>query len=154
MKLYIAFSLLFFILFWQIQAQTLPEKQESNIFTFIKQNNGQQGTIIVNQSKEIENLVLAYIEYQRKESKLQGYRIRIFSASGSSARSKLYAEKDRFESLYPRYPVYIEYEAPNFKAYIGDFRNKLEAFKVYNIINKDFKNAFIVPAYINLPRID
>ncbi|MGC8803372.1 MAG: hypothetical protein ACP5PS_06315 [Bacteroidales bacterium] len=135
------------------QIADAPVKQE-NVFTAITQSFPQQGKVIINQDKNIELLVVRYVAYRSSTSQLSGYRIRIFSASGSSARTKAYAERDRFASLYPGYPIYLEYEAPNFKVYIGDFRNRHEAFRVFKLISTDFKNAFVVPANINLPKID
>lgn len=139
------------LLFGQV-AET-PIKQE-NVFTAITQPFPQQGKVIINQDKSIELLVVRYTAYRNSASQLSGYRIRIFSASGSSARTRAYAERDRFASLYPGYPIYLEYEAPNFKVYIGDFRNRHEAFRVFKQISANFKNAFVVPANINLPKID
>ncbi len=62
-------------------------------------------------------------------------------------------ERSRFIKEYPEIPTYLEYEAPNFKIYVGDFRSKLEGFKTYKQIGKEFRNAFIVPAHINLPKL-
>jgi len=128
--------------------------QQSDIFSVLSQVMPQQGRVSINQDKNIQMQMLRYIDYRNSVSQLSGYRIRIFSASGSLARAKAYAERDRFASLYPRYPVYLEYEAPNFKVYIGDFRNRHEAFRVFKQVSSDFKNAFIVPSLINLPKID
>ncbi|HOK51852.1 MAG TPA: SPOR domain-containing protein [Bacteroidales bacterium] len=125
-----------------------------NIFSTLMQPFPQQGKVSIHQDKSIEQLMLRYVAYRNTFTQLSGYRIRIFSASGSSARTRAYAERDRFASLYPRYPIYLEYEAPNFKVYIGDFRNRHEAFRVFKQVSVDFKNAFIVPANINLPKID
>ncbi|MCX7986333.1 MAG: SPOR domain-containing protein [Bacteroidales bacterium] len=125
-----------------------------NIFSTLTQQIPQQGKVSIVQDKSIEQLTLRYIAYRSSSAQLSGFRIRIFSASGSSARSRAYHERDRFASLYPKYPIYLEYEAPNFKVYIGDFRNRHEAFRVFKQISSEFKNAFVVPSAINLPKID
>ncbi|GAK92069.1 hypothetical protein JCM19298_2557 [Nonlabens ulvanivorans] len=38
----------------------------------------------------------------------------------------------------------LEYEAPNFKLWVGSYRNKLEAERALIEIKKDFPNAFIL----------
>ncbi len=144
--------LAFFVFFFTIFSKEL-KSQSLNIFTTLTQVIPQQGKVVINQSHKIEQLVLNYIAYTQSTS-LSGYRIRIFSASGTAARARAYGERERFLSLYPGIPVYIEYEAPNFKLYVGDYRNRHEAFKALKQISQDFTHAFIVPSIINLPKIE
>jgi hypothetical protein len=138
-------------------SQSLEEESSNannNIFNIVTKHGVKEGNITINQDKAIENLLLKYVEYKQNNNKIAGYRIRIYSSAGSSARSKAYQERDRFVELYPKFSVYIEYEVPNFKVYIGDFRNRQDAYKAYLEVSKEFKNAFIVPTFINLPKID
>jgi hypothetical protein len=124
-----------------------------NIFTSLSAPAANSGKVNVIQDEKIKILVERYIESRKKDGRLSGYRIRIFSDSGTSARQRAWNERTRFVKLFPEVPTYLEYEAPNFKIYVGDFRTKLEAFKVYKQIGKDFRSAFLVPAKINLPKL-
>jgi hypothetical protein len=143
------------LLLWQTSySQTnTAGKTSPDIFQIISASTSNQGRVSITQDDKIKELLNRYIETRRKEVKIPGYRIRIFSNSGQTARSKAYSEKNRFTELYPDIVTYIEYEAPNFKVYVGDFRNKPSAFRAYKLISKEFRNAFVVPTKINLPKL-
>ncbi len=68
------------------------------------------------------------------------YKIQLFYGETLEAANKIKAE---FEREHAKWPSSIEYEAPNYKVWVGDFRNKLEAERAYVILKKDFKSAFI-----------
>lgn len=127
--------------------------ESSDIFKSFTNAASNQGKITIQQDDQIKSLVNKYVEVHKKDNKIPGYRIRIFSNSGQSARQTAYSEKARFLKSYPDIPTYLEYEAPNFKVYVGDFRNKLSAFRAYKQISKEFRNAFLVPSRINLPKL-
>jgi hypothetical protein len=147
--------IIFTLSFWQIAKgqTTTTVKNSPDIFQVISTNSTDQGKVTIQQDDKVKLLVTKYIEFRRKENKIPGYRIRIFSNSGQSARTKAYSEKSRFTELYPDIVTYVEYETPNFKVYVGDFRNKPDAFRTYKQISKEFKNAFVVPTKINLPKL-
>jgi hypothetical protein len=73
---------------------------------------------------------------------------------GNEARSQSQLVKSRFYELFPDIPIYHEYDNPNFKVYVGDFRTKVNALKEFNRIKKHFPSAFIVPDKINYPKIE
>jgi hypothetical protein len=62
-------------------------------------------------------------------------------------------ERNHFVELYPETPIYPVFESPNYKIYIGDYRTKSEGFMAYKQISKKYRNAFLIPAKINLPKI-
>lgn len=151
-KNFLLFNLLLFSV--NIFSQTGNKmKMVSDIFSSLAEPALNSGRVNVIQDEKIKVLLSRYIEYKRNDGKLFGYRIRIFSDSGTSARKRAMNERSRFIKEYPDIPTYLEYEAPNFKIYVGDFRSKLEGFKTYKQIGKEFRNAFIVPAHINLPKL-
>lgn len=51
--------------------------------------------------------------------------------------------KSKFDRLYEQWPSYIKYETPNYKVWVGDFRNRLEAERAFIKIKDHFKSAFI-----------
>lgn len=128
-------------------------KNYPDIFQVITTHSVEQGKVTIQQDEKIKTLVNRYVEFRRKDNKIPGYRIRIFSNSGQTARTKANAEKSKFNELYPDIVTYVEYEAPNFKVYVGDFRSKPDAFRAHKLISKEFKNAFVVPTKINLPKL-
>ena len=68
------------------------------------------------------------------------YKIQLFYGETLEAANKV---KEQFEREHAKWPSSIEYEAPNYKVWVGDFRNKLEAERAYIVLKKDFKSAFI-----------
>ncbi len=129
-------------------------KDQPDIFKEVCKPSKDVGKITIVQDEQIKLLVNRYIEVHRKDNKIPGYKIRIFSDSGQPARQKAYSERDRFATTFPNMPSpAVEYETPNFKVYVGGFRTKNDAFKAYKQIAKEFRNAFIVPARINLPKL-
>ena len=138
----------------QLFAQTTASSKEiPDIFKVFSATSANQGKINILQDEEIKSLINRYTESRRKDGKIPGYRIRIFSNSGQPARQKAMNERNRFVELYPETPTYLVFEAPNFKVYVGDFRSKTEGFMAYKQIAKKFRNAFLIPTKINLPKI-
>jgi hypothetical protein len=147
-------SLILLLLTIHLYSQTNNDRKVTNdIFNLLSEPSYNSGRVNVVQDDRIKVLVNRYIEYRRKDGRLPGYRIRIFSDSGTSARQTAWNERSRFVSLFPEIPTYLEYEAPNFKIYVGDFRTKIEGFVAYKQIGKNFRSAFLVPARINLPKL-
>ena len=102
------------------------------------------GSILIVHEPQTEQLLNKYIEYRASNNIIPVYRIRIYSKAGNSARKEGQEEGSRFSSLYPNLNPHLLYEAPNFKVYVGDFRNQVEAFIALKKIKHDFPNAFIV----------
>lgn len=128
-------------------------KLTDDIFKKISEPTANTGMVTIIQDEQLKVLVSRYIEYRRKEGRIPGYRIRIFSDSGTSARQRAWGERSRFLKIFPDIPTYLEYEAPNFKVYVGDFRTKIEGFKAYKQIGRDFKSAFLIQSRIYLPKL-
>jgi hypothetical protein len=112
------------------------------------------GRLIINQDERLDELVRRHIEINDKREGLQGYRIRIFSESGQRARSNAENESAKFFNKYPDIETYLDWNPPNFRVYVGDFRTRSEALKIQRKINRDYPNSFIVRSRINFPSLD
>jgi hypothetical protein len=77
-----------------------------------------------------------------------GYRIQVFSSSGAGSSQRAREERAKFLTFYPEVPAYNDYDAPNFRVRVGNFRTKLEAEKLKKQIGQEFPGCFIVPDYI------
>lgn len=66
------------------------------------------------------------------------YKIQIFSGNNNEASNMI----KKFRSLYSQYDSTIEYETPNYKVWIGNFRNNLEADRALAEIKLNFPAAF------------
>ena len=97
----------------------------------------QEGTVTINQDKEIE----ALLEIKKDiETSSNRYKIQIYSGA---SRGSAEAARSKFSESYSDWPSSIEYETPNYKIWVGNFRNRLEADRALIRIKKTFINAFI-----------
>ena len=97
----------------------------------------QEGTVTINQDKEIE----ALLEIKKDiETSSNRYKIQIYSGA---SRGSAEAARSKFSESYSDWPSTIEYETPNYKIWVGNFRNRLEADRALIRIKKTFINAFM-----------
>ncbi|SHI88919.1 Sporulation related domain-containing protein [Mesonia phycicola] len=68
------------------------------------------------------------------------YKIQLFYGTDLKEANKI---KNEFKEKYKEWPSDIVFETPNYKVWIGDFRNKLEAERAFIELKKDFKSAII-----------
>ncbi len=96
-------------------------------------------------SPEIESLVgkNRYVHQQKNQE--IGYRIQLIQ---STDRNKVLTTRAQFSSQFPRTKSYLDYQQPYFKLRVGNFANRLEAYKFYREIREDFNRAFIVQSKI------
>jgi hypothetical protein len=115
------------------------------------------GSLVVVQDELIDSLLSDYETLRLKimenpDSKaIQGYRIQIFFDSGLNSSDRAKAARDQFLLLYPDIPAYVNWKAPNYRVRIGDFRTRLEAEKVLQLIIVDYPNAWVIKDEINFP---
>jgi len=111
---------------------------------------GNQGRVEIKTDSLLE---ANYYKLLVKNSKLKGvpgYRIRIYSESGIGAREEGQRVRARFLSSFPGIDVHDDYDAPNFKLYVGDWRTRSEALKLYDEIKKEFPNPILVEDFIEI----
>lgn len=93
----------------------------------------------------IEENYFKHLIYNNNNPEIMGYRIRIFSGSGFNAKKEANNARSRFLSKYPEIGAYLNYDAPDYKVYVGDCRTRSEVLKLFNEIKSDFPYAFIPP---------
>jgi len=106
----------------------------------------QEGTVTINQDKEIEALLKIK---KTIETSSDRYKIQIYSGL---SRSSAETARSEFLENYSDWPTSIEFETPNFKIWVGNFRNRLEADRALIRIKKTFMNAFIFRPKKNLDK--
>ncbi|HYX09984.1 MAG TPA: hypothetical protein VE912_24875 [Bacteroidales bacterium] len=124
--------------------QTPVYQNYTDFIRQLQEDHFPQGKVTIHQDERINLLVYKHIEQRKKEQGVPGYRIRIFSNSGQSARQNALQEKSRFMKDFPDINSYLIYDSPNFKIYVGDFRTKSQAIKAYKRIVQEFPYAFII----------
>lgn len=99
----------------------------------------QTGQVNIQQSELIPELVELKSE-MTKDGKLgERFTIQLYYGDNKSASDVI---KD-FRAKYNNWPSLIIYETPNYKVWIGNFRNRLEADRALLKIKPDFPSAFI-----------
>jgi len=136
----------------QINAQTSYTSQSPTIFNQIATSAG-SGTITIEQNAKLAALFQKNISLKSKKKTIPGYRIRIYSDLGTTARDASLDAKTKFLTYFPDIPVYRSYNQPYFKVYVGDFRTRYEAHYLLKQIQPHFKSAFPVKSEINLPNL-
>jgi hypothetical protein len=84
------------------------------------------------------------------ENEPQGFRVQICTESGNNARDLANGEKARYYTKYEGKKAYLEWQSPNFKVRVGDFKNRLEATLYWKQISIDFPASYVVMDEIKL----
>jgi hypothetical protein len=144
------------ILGLNLKAQSNTEiNSNMDVFQKVQVNEEGKGEIVIFQDMRVNELLYNSVEHNKKNGGMQGYRIRIFSNLGNSARAQSQAAKTRFYELFPEIPFYPVYRSPYFIVYVGDYRTKIDALKDFNRIKRYFPSAFMTPpTKINYPRFE
>jgi hypothetical protein len=86
---------------------------------------------------------------------MEGFRIQIYSSSNRNAREESNKARLEFMSKFPEIVSYALYAEPGyFKIRAGDFRTKTEATKIFQIVSREFPDAYLVPDIINFPDLN
>ena len=97
---------------------------------------GQNGSIKINQSNKLDSIIKLKKELN---SKVQKLRIQIFNGDRENAELVMKEYLEIFNDT----SASIIYETPNYKIWVGNFYNQLEADKRLIEIRKKFRSAFI-----------
>jgi len=118
---------------------------------------GHDGRITVIQDPSIDTLLARHVEIN--EALLQdddnyginGYRIQIFEESGNKSSTHAREVMAEFTEKYPDIPVYLTWQAPNFKVRVGDYATKMQAEGYLQKIKKDYPIAWVIKDKIKFP---
>lgn len=87
----------------------------------------------------LENLVTQKVSMDKDGDFKDRYKIQLYYGSLDGANSML----NKYRGRYSEWSSSLEYEAPNHKVWVGNFRNRLEADRALIRIKRDFPSAFI-----------
>lgn len=96
----------------------------------------QEATVTIDQPKAIEKL----LEYKKDISTVETYKIQIYNNESISRAENV---KSEFKSKYGEWPIELIFDTPNYKVWVGNFTNRLEADRALRRIKKNYMNAFI-----------
>ncbi len=97
----------------------------------------------------IEGIMGGYIAKALDEEP-QGFRVQICTESGNNARDIANGQKAHFYTKYEGKKAYLEWDTPNFKVRVGDFKNRLEATLYWKQVSEDFPTSYVVMDEIKL----
>ncbi len=99
----------------------------------------QTGQINIQQSELIPELLELKSE-MTKDGKLgERYTIQLYYGDNNAASNVIKEFRGKYNSM----PSSVIYETPNYKVWVGNFRNRLEADRALLKIKADFPSAFI-----------
>ncbi len=105
---------------------------------------------IVLDNPYIDSLMIAYKHKAEKDAFVKGFRVQIIAAGNRADINKV---KSQFYTLFPDVKTFVIYQQPNFKLRVGNYRTKLEAYKAWVAIEKEFPGAFISPDELKLKEL-
>ena len=79
----------------------------------------------------------------------EGFRIQVYSGP---SKEEAYKSRDKVLDVMPDVDVYTPYRQPVFRVMVGDYTDRLEANSTLVKLKKEFPNAILVPAKINIVR--
>ncbi|MCI5055636.1 MAG: SPOR domain-containing protein, partial [Flavobacteriales bacterium] len=127
-----------------------PSKEKSTINEAIRAQlvdstmDVSKGNLIIYEDPSITKLLANYKHYCDTISTVDGFRIQIFSQSGTNSHNDALITEANFSSQFRETETYIIPQSPYFKVRVGDFKSKLEALKFHNEIKPFYPNSYIV----------
>jgi len=115
------------------------------------QTDANKTVVTVTPSKDVtKELNLKMDTISRKNQSLryaEGFRIQVYSGP---SREEAYKARDKVLDILSDVDVYPLYRSPVFRVTVGDYTDRLEANNTLVRLKRDFPNAILVPARINI----
>ncbi len=96
-------------------------------------------TVTIHQNVKIKQLLNTKIKLDKEGAFSDHYKIQLYYGNLNQANSILNTAKNAF----PDWDASIKWETPNYKVWIGKYRNRLAADRALKEIHEEFPNAFI-----------
>ena len=99
----------------------------------------QTAQVTINQDNRITELLDLKSNLTKENKLADRYKIQLYSGSLNTASATL----KKYRNTIGTWTSAIKHETPNYKVWIGNFRNRLEADRALLEIRKEFSSAFI-----------
>ncbi len=148
-----------FMVLWILTLATYSQTpiSQSNLPIFKKlQEDGSPQQVQIFQDRRIDSLLLKYVNGNLKKKSVPGFRIRILSVNNQdNGRQRATEAKSKFITNFPGIgaEIYIIYESPEWKVYLGDFRTRTDAYRVKIQISSIFPNNRVVESQIDYSKL-
>lgn len=105
----------------------------------------QNGSVSVTcHAAKLDSLITCNARTNANQATLEGYRIQIYSGSGSTAKQEAFAAQTKFLESFPNENVYMVYNAPFWRVRVGDYRFRSEAIPLLNRVKWQFMGSYLV----------
>ncbi len=110
------------------------------------QMNG-QGTVNVNTSATITQMMDQFTSTNKAENTIKGWRIQIITTND---RRKMEAARSKFSSMYPDIDVKWNHVAPYYRVKVGAYENKMQLMGFLLELKNDFRG--VIPVMDNIKK--
>ncbi|MDX9770740.1 MAG: SPOR domain-containing protein [Tenuifilaceae bacterium] len=124
------------------------------IINELQQFHPDKGSISISHDDKISQLLNSFYVQNASRPGMQGFRIRIYFDTGQRSREQSELVMNEFMEHYPGISIYRTFDSPYYKVSVGDYRTRDEAQHVLKQLGRKYPKAFIIPEWINFPRID
>lgn len=108
-------------------------------------------SLSVEREVKLDSLVMRHIRANKQKDGFDGFRVQLFSGSGTEARQQANNLRIEFMANHPDIPAYLIYQAPNFKVRVGDCRTELEATRLQRQLAYSYPGGFVSRDLIKFP---
>ncbi|MFT6761041.1 MAG: hypothetical protein ACJATS_002234 [Psychroserpens sp.] len=109
--------------------------------------------LVIERDVRLDSLLMKHTRVNKAKDGLDGYRVQLFSGSGTGARLQANNLRAEFMANHPNTPAYLIYQVPNFKVRLGDFRTELEAVHLQRELAYQYPGGFVVRDKIKFPKL-
>jgi hypothetical protein len=109
--------------------------------------------LVIERDIRLDSLLMKHIRVNQVKDGLDGYRVQLYSGSGTEARLSANNLRAEFLTNHPNIPAYLIYQAPNFKVRLGNFRTELEAVHLQRELAYQYPGGFVVKDKIKFPKL-
>jgi len=119
-----------------------------------------EGNVVIIQDPRIDTILQRHVQMNEAlllntdNYAIDGYRIQIFEESGNKSSTRAREVMAEFSVKYPDIPVYLTWQAPNFKVRVGDFGTRMSAEGFLNKIKRNYPIAWVIKDKIKYPVIN
>lgn len=110
-------------------------------------------TLTISRDVRLDSLVMRHIRVNKLKDGFDGYRVQLFSGSGTDARQEANDLRAEFMGIHPDVPAYLIYQVPNFKVRVGDFRTELEAIRLQRELSYQYPGGFVARDLVKFPKL-
>lgn len=100
----------------------------------------------------IDSIIVNQVKINSLKRGVDGYRVQVHH-NKSQSREESQKFRLQFSSDFPHLKTYLEFKSPYYKIQVGDFIDKLDAYKVQKEISLKYAGAYIVKAVVPFEEI-